>query len=254
MSRVRRLILPALLALCGVVVLVELGNWQLRRLAWKEDLIARVNERPKAAPLDLRQAGLAEVADVAAFLQENEYRRVLIRGEYLPSDTVRVFTSIEEPRGGRFSGPGFFILTPFITTPDSARIYVNRGFVPQESGASYAAPPVGQVDIEGLIRAPERGSWFTPDPDLTKRIFYARDPQRIAAATSQVGGALGFSVDLLASATPDGGLPQAGETRITFSNDHLQYAITWYGLAAALLAIFVIYARGHLQQRDKKPA
>jgi surfeit locus 1 family protein len=109
------------------------------------------------------------------------------------------------------------------------------------------------MEIEGLVRAPERGSWFTPDPDLAKHTFYARDPQGIAAATG-ARGALGVSVDLLVSETPGGGLPQAGETRITFANDHLQYAITWYGLATALLAIFAVYARGRLAERDKKPA
>lgn len=254
MSRSRGLILPGLLALCGIVVLVSLGNWQLRRLAWKEDLIARVNGRPHAAPLDLRQTGLAGIGDVATFLRENEYRRVLFRGEYQPSDAVRVFTSIEEPRGGPFSGPGFFIITPFAVEPDSATIYVNRGFVPQERSSSFALPPAGKVDIEGLLRAPERGSWFTPSPDLANRVFYARDPERIAAATGNARGTPGFSVDLLASATPGGGLPQAGETRISFPNDHLQYAITWYGLAAALLVIFVVYARGRLMQLDKKSA
>jgi hypothetical protein len=82
LARSRRLILPGLLALCLIVALVSLGNWQVRRLAWKEDLIAGVSERPKAAALDLRQTGLAGIGDVAAFLQENEYRRVLLRGEY----------------------------------------------------------------------------------------------------------------------------------------------------------------------------
>jgi len=235
-------------------VLVSLGNWQVRRLAWKQDLIARVSERPKAAAVDLRQVGLAGIGDVESFLQENEYRRVRLRGEYRQEGEVRVFTAVEEPHGGHFSGPGFFILTPLETAPDAETVYVNRGFVPQEQSDSYARPPAGMVEIEGLLRAPERGSWFTPDPDLAKHTFYARDPLRIAAATGLAGGTLGLSVDLLASEKPAAGLPQAGETLMSFPNDHLQYAITWYGLAAALLAVFVVYARGRLARRDNKPA
>lgn len=253
-SRLRGLILPALLALGLFAVLVALGNWQVRRLAWKEDLIARTAERPKAEPLDFRQTGVGGVGDVPAFLDANEYRPVLLKGAYEPDGEVRVFTSLSDPKSGRFSGPGFWVLTPFATEPGKAAIYVNRGFVPQDRGDSYAPPPAGHVEIEGLVRAPEPGSRFTPDPDLEKRVFYARDPVRMAEATGLAGGATAFSVDLGASETPPSGLPQAGETMMAFTNNHRQYAITWYGLAAALLAVFAAFARGRLRRGDKKSA
>jgi surfeit locus 1 family protein len=251
-SRLRGLMLPGLLVLCALAVLVSLGNWQVRRLAWKEDLIARTSSRPKSEPLDLRKTGLGAIGETPAFLAANEYRPVLLRGEYDPEGEVRVFTSLAEPRSGPFGGPGFWIVTPFAAEPDGSRIYVNRGFVPQDR--SYEPPAAGLTEIEGLIRAPEQGSWFTPDPDLEKRIFYARDPLRITAATGLAGGAIPVSIDLDASGTPASGLPQAGETMMTFTNNHLQYAITWYGLAAALVAVFVTYVVGRLRQGDKKPA
>ncbi len=250
----RGLIVPALLTLAALAILVALGNWQVRRLAWKEDLIARTAARPKSAPLDFRRTGFGEIGDVAPFLDANEYRPVLLKGEFEPAGEVRVFTSLEEPRSGPFSGPGFSVLTPFRTEPANAAIYVNRGFVPQDRGNSYAPPPGGEVEIEGLVRAPEPGSRFTPDPDLAKRVFYSRDPLRMAAATGLAGGTMPLSVDLEAAATPASGLPQAGETIMTFTNNHLQYAVTWYGLAAALLAVFSTYAAGRLRKRDKKPA
>lgn len=253
-ARLRGLIVPAVLTLAALVVLVSLGNWQVRRLAWKEDLIARTTERPTSAPLDLRQTGFSDIGDAAAFLDENEYRPVRLAGEYQPAGEVRVFTSLGEDKHGPFGGPGYWVMTPFAAMPAKTPVYVNRGFVPQEKAQSYDPPPAGAVEIEGLIRAPERGSFFTPDPDLQKRLFYARDPSRMAQATGLAGGAAALYVDLVAAETPPSGLPQAGETMITFTNNHLQYATTWYGLAAALLAVFAVFAWGRLRQRDNKPA
>jgi len=245
---------PAVLTLAALILLVSLGNWQVRRLAWKEDLIARTAARSTSEPLDLRQAGLGSIGDVAAFLDANEYRPTRLAGEYQPAGEVRAFTSLEEPRSGPFSGPGFWIMTPFATEPGRISIYVNRGFVPQDKADSYDPPRAGPVEIVGLIRAPERGSYFTPNPDLQKRVFYARDPIRMAAATGLAGGTVALYVDLTAAETPPSGLPQAGETMMTFTNNHLQYAVTWYGLAAALLVIFATFATGRLRQRDNKPA
>jgi len=242
------------LTLIALAVLVSLGNWQVRRLASKEDLISRTAERPKAAPLDFRGRDIGDVGDVAAFLDANEYRPVLLTGEYKTPGEVRVFTSLSDPKSGSHSGPGFWILTPFAAEPAKTAIYVNRGFVPQERGDAYSPPSAGQVTIKGLLRAPEPGSRFTPAPDLQKRVFYARDPVRMAEATGLAGGAVAFSIDLNASETPASGLPQAGETIMTFTNNHLQYAVTWYGLGLALLAVFAVYARGQLVKRDKKPA
>jgi surfeit locus 1 family protein len=231
---------------------VSLGSWQVQRLAWKEDLIARVASRPVEAPLDLASRNLAEVGDPAAFLESYEYRRAVMRGEYVPSDEVLAFTSLDEPRGP-FGGPGYWVLTPFRTPFSDVLVYVNRGFVPQERKAEYSPPLEGRVTAEGLIRAPETGSWFTPDPDIENRVFYARDLERIAAATG-TGEVAGFFIDLEQSETPPSGLPQAGETRMTFTNNHLQYAITWYGLAAALLGVFLAFAWRTFRGSDEKRA
>jgi surfeit locus 1 family protein len=244
---------PGALTRIVLTILLSLGNWQVRRLAWKEDLIARTIARATSAPLDLRQTGLPGSGGAADFLADNEYRPILLAGEFKPAGEVRVFTSIEEPRSGRYSGPGFWIVTPFAAAPDGGMIYVNRGFVPQEKDPPYAPPPEGRVEIEGLLRASEVGNWLTPSPDLGKRVFYARDPARIAAATGLAAGAEPFTLDLTAAETPPSGLPQAGETRIIFPNNHLQYVITWYGLAAALLAVFSAFALGRMRA-DKKPA
>lgn len=253
-ARLRSLILPAVLTLLALAVLVSLGNWQVRRLAWKEGLIARVEERPRSEAVDLRIPGRDESADSGAFLDENEYRPVLLRGEYQPEREARVFTSLTRPRG-QFGGPGYWVLTPLLT-PSGETVFVNRGFVPDAHKDDYDPPPAGSQTVRGLIRAPETGNAFTPDPKLDERIFFARDPARIALAlgpdraqdNESAAPVMPFFVDLDASFTPASGLPQAGETRISFPNDHLQYAVTWYGLAAALLAVFAVFVQRRLNE------
>jgi surfeit locus 1 family protein len=250
-ARPRGLLLPAILTLVALAILVSLGNWQVRRLAWKENLIERVSVRPSLPPVDFINQSV-DIGSPESFLDEYEYRRAVLGGEYIPSGEVLAFTSLDAPRG-KFGGPGYWVMTPFRTPSSGVLVYVNRGFVPAEAKADYAPPPEGQAKIEGLIRAPELGSRFTPDPDVENRIFYARDIGRIAAATGSSRPAA-FFVDLVASETPASGLPQAGETRMTFTNNHLEYAVTWYGLAAALLAVFAAFAWRSLRERGEKPA
>jgi surfeit locus 1 family protein len=238
-ARLRSLIVPSIVVAAAFVVLISLGNWQVERLTWKEDLIARVVERPTLEPLTVENE-LLEAAHDDSFFDEYEYRQRLLEGEYDPSHEVLVFTSLSDAKGA-FSGPGFWVLTPLVTSPELPVVYVNRGFVPEAARRSYVPPPLGRVMVQGLIRAPEKGSWFTPKPNLAERIFFARDLHKIAAATGVQREVAGFFVDLAAPETPPGGLPQAGETRMAFTNNHLQYAITWYGLAAALLAVFASF-------------
>jgi surfeit locus 1 family protein len=245
----RGLILPAILTLAALAMLVSLGNWQVERLAWKEDLIARANERPSAEPLDLRADGPDFAAD-EAFLEEYEYRNALITGRYDRAGEVLVFTSLSDATGP-LSGIGYWVLTPLVAWRGGKIVYVNRGFVPEERKRDYAAPPAGEVTVRGLIRSPETGSWFTPKPNLQERIFFARDP-RILAATG-LANVQGFFIDLEAAETPPGGLPQAGETRMVFTNNHLGYAVTWYGLAATLLAVFLSFAWTRLGGRSEEP-
>jgi surfeit locus 1 family protein len=254
-ARVKELLLPALLVLAALVVLVSLGNWQVERLAWKEDLIARAQERPSSAPVDLGDFDLSPIGDNGAFLDENEFRPLVLTGEYAPERDALVFTSLGRPHG-RFGGPGYWVMTPFVASPSGAVVLINRGFVPDSQKDASAAPPAGPQTIRGLIRKSESGNWFTPEPKLEERIFFARDPGRIAEATGLAADSghpaaspvADFFVDLDASFTPSSGLPQAGETRTSFTNNHLQYAITWYGLAAALLAVFAVFVRRRLKE------
>jgi surfeit locus 1 family protein len=247
----RRLIVPAVLTLAALAVLVSLGNWQLRRLAWKEDLIARATARPNGPVQALPTASDWPGYDVA----EGEYRPFRLTGHFLNDREAHVFTSLPDPRG-KFGGPGFWVVTPFELS-GGGTVFVNRGFAPQgrelpeDRGERLTE---AATKIVGLMRPSEQRGTFTPADRPDENIFYARNVSDLAAAKGISPAVAPFTIDLIASETPPGGLPQAGETRMSFTNNHLQYAITWYGLAAALLAVFAVYVRARLRERDKKPA
>lgn len=238
MARFRALIIPGLVVLAALAVLVSLGNWQVRRLAWKTDLIANATARPTEQVRDLPSAGDWPKIDVAA----GEYRPFRLTGRFRHDREAFVFTSLSDAKGS-LSGPGYWIVTPF-ELAGGGTVMVNRGFAPQgrqtpeERGEALSGSPTAVV---GLLRPGESPNLFTPGDRPDANVFFARNPARIAAAKGVSGPVAPFTIDLLAAETPPGGLPQAGETRMVFTNNHLGYAVTWYGLAAALLAVFASF-------------
>jgi surfeit locus 1 family protein len=246
----RQLVLPALLTLIALGVLVSLGNWQVRRLAWKEDLIARATERPKEPVKAVPSAAAWPGFDVA----DNEYRPYRLAGHFLHDKEALVFTSLSEPKG-HYGGPGFWVVTPFVLS-SGGTVLVNRGFVPQgrERPADRGETLSDQaVAVVGLLRPDDRPGLFTPADRPDQNVFYSRHIAAISAAKGLLAPIAPFTIDLLASKTPPGGLPQAGETLFVFPNNHLQYAITWYGLAVVLLAVFVGFAWTRLRPPSLTP-
>lgn len=243
MSPKQKVVLTGFVAGLGFVILCGLGVWQLQRLAWKEDLIAMVSERSRQAAVPFPdEAGWAAVT-----FEADEYRKVALTGRYRHDQEVRVFTSLKDDRFD-LEGPGYWVLTP-LERADGTTVIVNRGFVPDRN-RDPATRPEGQVDgevtVTGLIRMPEPGSMFTPDADLETGTWYVRDPEAIAAAQG-LDRVPPFFVD--ADATPNpGGLPLGGTTRIAFRNDHLGYAITWFGLALSLAGVFAAWAVTQLRR------
>jgi surfeit locus 1 family protein len=241
----RRLVVPGIAAALAFAVLVSLGFWQLQRLAWKEDLIARVSARVNAEPIPA--PGPKEWPDLE--LADLEYQPVTVTGRFLHQYEVHVFTTLNAPRG-HFGGLGYFVMTP-LETNDGWFVYVNRGFVPEDRKFG-ATRPLGQIDAEialtGLYRAPRPGSWLSPADDTTKNVWFSRDPGLFAEWYGPPAAWVApYTID--ANFNPDlaGGLPQGGETLIDFPNNHLGYALTWFGLAAALVGVFVVFARARLR-------
>jgi surfeit locus 1 family protein len=246
-SRLRALIVPGLCALVALGVLCSLGVWQLHRLAWKEALIARITMRMQMsfappAPAESEWPNVNAVDD--------EYRRVRVTGAFRHDREALVYALLSEPQG-KFSGPGYWVLTP-IETASGALLFVNRGFVPLErrDAATRRDGQVGGVvTVTGLLRMPEGRSWFTPADDPARGIWQERDPAAIAKAYG-LARATPFFID--ADSTPNpGGLPQGGETKLAFPNRHLEYALTWFGLALALIAVFIAFALKQLRNRGR---
>jgi cytochrome oxidase assembly protein ShyY1 len=228
-SGVRRgLLLPAAFAALGLAVLIGLGIWQLERKAWKEALIAAMAERRVAEP-----AALPPPSDWAALTQANaEFRRVRLRVTPAGNDAL-VYTSGSALRDD-VKTPGYFVFTP-ARLADGGSIVINRGYVP---GKSYARLD-GAQEIVGSLRWPEPPSWFVTDRD-SSGIWYVRDP--VAMARAQGWGEVApFYVEQEAP-LPPGGLPHPAALNVRLRNDHLQYALTWFSLAAVLVVMFVIWA------------
>jgi surfeit locus 1 family protein len=242
-SPLRSLLLPAALSAIGIAILLGFGFWQLERLAWKEALIARVEARTKAPAVPLPAESEWSKINEA----DDEYRRVSVSGNFRHDRETLVYTVLpDRPRG--FSGPGFFVLTP-LELPSGASVIVNRGFVPldrKDPATRREGQIEGPVTVTGLLRMPEAKNFFAPENDPARDAWYRRDPLEIARARG-IERAAPFTID--ADSTPNpGGLPQGGETRVTFANNHLQYVVTWFGLALALAAVFIAFAWQRIKQ------
>ncbi|WP_092751424.1 SURF1 family protein [Rhizobium aethiopicum] len=234
--RAKRVLFAVCLALLAAILL-GLGTWQVERLGWKRDLIARVDQRvhagavpaPARADWDKVNAG------------DDEYRRVSVEGTLANDKETLVYAST-------VLGPGYWVMTPLMLA-DGTAILVNRGFVPTDR-RDPASRREGQLSepiaITGLMRMTEPKGSLLQSNDVGADRWYSRD----VAAIGQKRGldaVAPYFIDADAAANP-GGLPVGGLTVIHFPNNHLVYAITWYGLAAMVLALLVFVVRGERER------
>jgi surfeit locus 1 family protein len=233
----------SLLAVFGAALFASfilLGNWQVRRLAWKRDLIAHVNQRVHAPPVNA--PGPNQWASVNA--EDDEYRHVSLSGTLLNDRQTLVWTATDE-------GSGFWVVTP-LRMADGSIVLINRGFAPANwcgRDGHCSAGPSGEVTISGLLRMSEPSA-FMRHNDPAKNSWYTRDVPAIAAARGLTDVAPYF-VD--ADATPHDAdhpsWPEGGMTVINFPNNHLSYLITWYLLALMVLAASIYVGYGEYRLR-----
>ena len=236
-SHRRGLLVPVLFTASAMAVLIGLGTWQLERKAWKEALIATVNARLAAPPGELPRP------DQWAHLNpaDAEYRRVRFRADFRHDQEALVQATKSAFRDD-VSGIGYWVFTP--AQASGRQVLVNRGFVP-ENRRDPASRPEGLMpatEVTGVLRWPEPRNWFTPTDEPARNLFYARDPASIANAKG-LDGAAPFYIEQEAP-VPPGGWPHPSPLRVRLANDHLQYAITWYSLAAVLIGVFAVWIRG----------
>lgn len=230
-----RLLWPSVATLFGLAVLVGLGTWQLQRKAWKEDIVAKIAARVQAPPVAFSglQARISERADL-------EYTHVAVTGRFHHDKERYLYAPAS-------SGLAWQVLTPLEWRPGQI-VWINRGRVPdarRQPAARAEGQVAGQVTITGLLRRPHAGA-FTPANDVARNIWHVADiaqltrsafPEQMAAAPLVVE----------ADGPAPGGLPAGGVTRLAIPNRHLEYALTWYGLALTLVGVFAAFARSRLK-------
>ncbi|WP_307733510.1 SURF1 family protein [Duganella violaceipulchra] len=217
-----------------------LGTWQIFRLQWKLALIDRVEQRVHAAPVDA--PGAAKWPQLNA--ESDDYRRVRLSGHYLKGSDTQVLASLDR-------GIGYWVLSP-LCTADGAIVLVNRGFIRAGSGgwAPQAAPPAARADacaaggeavtLTGMLRLGEVAGRLRQN-EPARNYWYTRDVQAIARARGLPAVAPYF-VDADAGPAVVEGEPLGGLTVVSFPNNHLVYAVTWYALALMMVggAVWVV--------------
>ncbi len=235
------LVVPSIAAACAFAVLIGLGTWQVERKAWKENLIATVTERFAAPPTALPPPAEWPRLDPAV----DEYRRVRFDAELINDKEALVFTTGSSLRND--SGPGYWVFAP-ARIPGGV-VMVNRGFVPEARKDPATRPQgeiAGKIQIVGVMRWPERAGMFTPEAEPAKNLWFSRDSTSMAAAKG-IGQVAPFYIEQESPPAP-GGWPAAGALTPSFPNNHLGYAITWYGLALVLAGSFAFWVAGRVRQ------
>lgn len=219
---------PTVLSLVSLVVLIALGNWQLERLVWKQDLLATIAERMAAPPVTLP----ALVDDAEPW----RYRRVTTAGVFAHHKERHLFATDQHGGGG-----GYYIFTPLIR-PQAPPVFVNRGWVPadrKDAADRLSGQTDGLVTVVGLVRLTRQRGPFMPDNDPAGNQWFYPDLSAMAASV-ELDAAPPLFVEADRDAEP-ARLPRGGQTRLDIPNNHLAYALTWFGLAVVLVGVYTAY-------------
>jgi surfeit locus 1 family protein len=211
-----------------LTVLLGLGTWQLYRLAWKEGILAEIASAEAAQPTPL---GFAP----------KPFAKVSVTGRLLFDHAAQFGAEVRDTSTGPTMG--FYQIVP-LERDGASTILVNRGWVPQQRQAALAEPS-GLVTVTGYVRSAETHHWFSPADNMPERQFYTLDPAIIGAAVG-IPNPAPLTLVAMGPARP-GSYPVPAQHLPRPPNNHLSYAITWYGLALALVIIFAIWFRKALR-------
>jgi cytochrome oxidase assembly protein ShyY1 len=237
----------AIFTLVMVAACVALGVWQLQRRLEKHALIAALNERLAAAPEALPAPSQWHALTPA----RDEFRRVSFTATYAKLPDAMIYSSGSAVRED-VSGPGTWAFLP-AELPDGETVVVNSGFVQntmqdraQQDRAVARLVTAQPVKLTGYLRFPEPAGTLTPSENIGKRLWFTRDHLAIARALGWGDGGktmAPFYIDL-ESPVPKSDIPKPGPLTVHLKDDHMQYAITWFGLAFAVMIAFGVWWRG----------
>jgi surfeit locus 1 family protein len=235
---------------CAAALLIGLGTWQLQRKAWKESVLTTMAERAKLPPV----ADLAtlDCKPEAGLLDPCDFRPVAIAGRLQSDDERHIFISVPLQANG-IGGPGYWVFALLRPSGSAGpRVAVNRGFVPQARKAIATRQQgqiAGEVQITGVLRRAEPRTWSSAHNDIAANVYFVRDPAELyqpcrCGPTCDCRGPYedirpNYYIDQTGPAPP-GGLPFPMAGKMTISNRHLEYALTWYALAATLLGVALV--------------
>ncbi|MDJ0820814.1 MAG: SURF1 family protein [Paracoccaceae bacterium] len=223
----QRLIAPLLFGLAGTAILVWLGTWQIQRLAWKEGVLAEIESTIAADPAPLPRM----IAPA-----EQRYQPVTLSGVIEPGE-LHVLVSVKRV------GAGYRVVSPY-QTEDGRRVLLDRGFVPVDQKA--APRQTGPAQIDGNLHWPDDRNSSTPDNDITGNTWFARD----IAAMAEVLQTEPLLVIARNVSPNDPAVTPLPVDTSGIPNDHLQYAITWFSLAAIWVIMTLFFIRR--QSRDRQ--
>lgn len=238
----------AIFTLVMVAACVALGIWQLQRRVEKHALISALNERLAATPEALPSPSQWHVLTPA----KDEFRRVSLTATYSKLPDAMIYSSGSAVRED-VSGPGTWAFLP-ARLPDGETVVVNTGFVQNtmqdraQQDRAIGRLVTGQpAQLTGYLRFPETAGTLTPSENAAKRLWFTRDHLAIARALGwgEAGKTIApFYIDL-ESPVPENGIPKPGPLTFHLKDDHMQYAITWFGLAFAVMIAFGVWWRAH---------
>lgn len=239
---VRPKLIPLVMSVAGVAAMLYLGFWQLERLAWKRDLISRIEQGVNDAPLEQLPADEA--------LQDRHFHYVMLTGYYMNKPEFHIAARYYK------SKLGYSVLTPFIVDegPDTGKIVlVNRGWIPaalKDEKSSYATITDEKITIKGRIRLSNERNPFTPENQPEKNIWFGRDTAEMAESARLKFEPL--TLDIVGDQNASS-YPVPADAKVQLRNDHLAYAFTWFSIGLAILVISLLYHRKPKPKADNQP-
>lgn len=239
---------PTVFAIPALIILLGLGTWQVQRLHLKTALLAQID-----AKFDMSATPLPGPETWQDLKREKwNYTPVTTQGVFDHAQELHVFTHLSDDKG-RFLQAGYFVLTPLKLSGSEYSILVSRGFVPKDLKKADLRPAgqsEGVVTLEGVLRFSEKPNSFTPEPDLKKNIWYGRDVSKMSAYL-EAKKLAPFFIDLK-NADPKTAIPQPKARKPVIRNNHLSYAITWYGIALGLIGVYIVlHRKPNTRQKQK---